>query len=186
MRPVAILFVAEKKWSGKSTAAEHVASRWGDHAEVFHFAKAPYMAADCFTDPSLHKDEPNELGITKRQICIAISDAIKALHPDLPVLNVRKRILATIDEGRHVIFDDIRRPEDFHWLRSLGTVDVHVIEIRRPEDGTTDEDTWITDDVRQLWGDDRRVIENDGTFEFHKRALEVCNEILYGETEYEN
>lgn len=183
MRPVAILFVAEKKWSGKSTAAEHVASLWGEHAEIFHFAEAPYAAADCFTDPSLDKDEPNELGITRRQINIAISDALKALHPDLPVLQVKKRIIATIAEGRHVLFDDIRRPEEFHWLRSLGTVDVHVIEIRRPEDGTTDDDTWITDEVRELWGEDRQVIENDGTFDFHKKVLEICNEILYGESE---
>lgn len=174
--PLILCFVSERHTSGKTEAARHVAHAWGVHAVMSHFTDALKRSAWSLTDQTLDKDEPNELGVTARQIIEAISDAASKLHPELPVLAAKREILSALDSGKHVLIDDVRRPLEFQWLRSLGHP-VRIIEVWRPPEHTS-EDTWITDEVRKLWGDGRAIVLNDGTHGFHKQVLALCELLL--------
>ncbi len=153
-----------------------MANAWGVHAVMCHFTDALKRSAWSLTDQTLDKDEPNELGITARQIIEAISNAASKLHPELPVHASKREILSALDSGKHVVNEDVRRPLDFQWLRSLGHP-VRIIEVRRAN-GETREDTWITEEVRKLWGDGRAIVLNDGTHGFHKQVLALCELLL--------
>jgi hypothetical protein len=174
-KPTIVLFVSCRKRAGKDHAASIVHLWRGEHPAIMKFTEQLAEAATFFTNEE--KYVPNELGFTKIEIMIAMSRALSALDPDLPVFYAKQAILDELDRGHDVFITDIRRPSEFEWVRSIEGVRVVVVEIRPTELNGTLEDSWITDDVRALWGEDRVVIENDRTSEFDRRCVKAASEI---------
>jgi hypothetical protein len=180
IKPKIICFVSEYNYAGKDHAARIVRNWTATEPEIYRLAGPVAEASSFFVDASYdHKDEPNALGITQREIIEIISKALAARHPDLPVYKIKNAILEDLEDGKDVLLTDIRRKEEFAWIRGIHDVEIHIIEIVPTEMHGTRPDSWVRPEIISLWGRDRHVVENDRTYDFDRAVVKVA-ERIYG------
>jgi hypothetical protein len=180
IKPKIICFVSKYNYAGKDHAARIVRNWTATDPEIYKFAEMVTEASSFFVDASYdHKDEPNALGITQREIIGIISKALAARHQDLPVYKIKNAILEDLEDGNDVLLTDIRRKEEFAWIREIHDVEIHTIEIVPTELQGTRLDSWVSPEIVSLWGRERHVINNDRTYDFDRAVVKLA-ERIYG------
>lgn len=165
--------------SGKDEAAKIIEASFfrTRHMSVIYNLN---RAVKLFSGPSNGRskyDKHTVLGVSEKQINHAISEALTALNPELPVHLSKQDIEYRIEHGYHVITSDTRRQREFLWLDDIAAkydTKHHIIEIV-PVGAQLEKaklDTWsngIEPCGFDVWEDkNRSILFNDGTHEFEQ------------------
>ena len=97
-----------KMHTGKSSIASDMAARWPNNVVVMSFADKLRKV--------LH-----ELGIPEtRESLQGVGQKLREFDSDVWITAVNSEVKESLSAGRTVVFDDLRYPNEFEYIRSLG------------------------------------------------------------------
>lgn len=167
-KPALVALYSPAPRSGKSTVAAHLDAA---HGYAVHSFAAPLkrmaealLASTGYLD-EVHadissgclKDSPiPDLGITGRGIQVLLGEAFREkVAPDFWVKVLARRIANQCGLGRPIVIDDLRRPNEYEWLRKAGA---KIIKVVRPDTPRFVQGEGLLDHCRFDW-----TITNDGS-----------------------
>lgn len=133
-----IALYAPRPQSGKSEVAKALVARRGyvrvKFADPFRKALVGILEDAGATDKlieemvegSLKESPIPHLGVSVRDLLMAIGEGGRQLNPNLWALIAEHRIRGLLDQGRKVVVDDLRRPNEYETVLRLGGRPVRV------------------------------------------------------------
>lgn len=132
-----IIAFSGKAGSGKTTSSEHLRDMVGrDSSHIVSFAKSLKAKAleefGEFIGDSIEKDKIVTISgrtMTVRQILIELGRLYRTIDENFWVRGACKKVMSFLGTGHTVMIDDVRYPNEYDTLKSMGAI---LVRIERP------------------------------------------------------